>query len=251
MWSSRRPGSPTDAVTTLFISDLHLDDSRPATLRAFLSFLAGPASRAEALYILGDLFEAWVGDDDDSELATSVREGLHRLSARVPVYVMHGNRDFLVGDRFCNDTGCLLLADPTVIRIGGRQALLMHGDTLCTADAEYLAFRQQVRDPAWQQALLAKPLAERCAIARALREGSRAASSNKPEDILDVTPAEVDRVMAGHGVDLLIHGHTHRPAAHAETHGERLVLGDWDAEGWLIRWDSHGPELESFRIAPA
>ncbi|TNF36536.1 MAG: UDP-2,3-diacylglucosamine diphosphatase [Gammaproteobacteria bacterium] len=235
-------------MPTLFISDLHLDSSRPATLRAFLSFLQGPARRADALYILGDLFEAWIGDDDDSALATQVREGLQQLSHTVPVYVMHGNRDFLLGDTFCMESGCVLLADPTLIDIGGRQALLMHGDTLCTADTDYLAFREQVRQPAWQQALLAKPLAERRQIAAQLREGSREASSNKAEDIMDVSPAEVDRIMAEYGVDLLIHGHTHRPATHPVTHGSRIVLGDWDTNGWLIRWDRHGPELESFPI---
>lgn len=237
-------------MTTLFISDLHLDASRPATLRAFLSFLDGPALRAEALYILGDLFEAWVGDDDDSPLADAVREGLSQLTRHVPVYLMHGNRDFLIGDDFCLSTNSLLLADPTVIDLHGRQALLMHGDTLCTADADYLAFREQVRNPAWQQALLDKPLAERRQIAAQLREGSREASSNKPEDIMDVTAAEVDRVMAEHNIDLLIHGHTHRPATHSVTCGTRMVLGDWDTQGWLIRWDKHGPELESFPIAP-
>lgn len=235
-------------MPTLFISDLHLDSSRPATLRAFLSFLQGPARRADALYILGDLFEAWIGDDDDSALATQVREGLQQLSHTVPVYVMHGNRDFLLGDTFCMESGCVLLADPTLIDIGGRQALLMHGDTLCTADTDYLAFREQVRQPAWQQALLAKPLAERRQIAAQLREGSREASSNKAEDIMDVSPAEVDRIMAEYGVDLLIHGHTHRPATHPVAHGSRIVLGDWDTNGWLIRWDRHGPELESFPI---
>ncbi|HEY9035532.1 MAG TPA: UDP-2,3-diacylglucosamine diphosphatase [Pseudomonadales bacterium] len=237
-------------MTTFFISDLHLDASRPATLRAFLSFINGPAERAEALYILGDLFEAWVGDDDDSPLATAVRDGLQQLSTRVPIYLMHGNRDFLIGDDFCMDTGCVLLHDPTLINIHGRHALLMHGDTLCTADTDYLAFRDQVRQKNWQQALLAKPLAERRDIAAQLREGSRKASSNKAEDIMDVTAAEVDRIMAEYGVDLLIHGHTHRPATHAVKHGTRMVLGDWDALGWCIRWDRHGPELESFPISP-
>ena len=237
-------------MTTLFISDLHLDASRPATLRAFLSFLKGPAERADALYILGDLFEAWVGDDDDSALATAVREGLRQLSTRVPIYLMHGNRDFLIGDDFCMDTGCVLLHDPTLINIHGRHALLMHGDTLCTADTDYLAFREQVRQNSWQQALLAKPLTERWSIAAQLRNDSREASSNKPEDIMDVTATEVDRIMAEHEVDLLIHGHTHRPATHAVKHGTRIVLGDWDDLGWCIRWDRLGPELESFPISP-
>ena len=182
--------------------------------------------------------------------ADAVREGLTRLTRQVPVYLMHGNRDFLIGDDFCLSTNSLLLADPTVIELHGRQALLMHGDTLCTADTDYLAFREQVRNPDWQQALLDKPLDERRHIATQLREGSREASSNKPEDIMDVTAAEVDKVMAEYGVDLLIHGHTHRPATHTVQHGMRMVLGDWDAQGWLIRWDKHGPELESFPIAP-
>lgn len=235
-------------MTILFIADLHLHSSRPATLRAFLSFLAGEARSAHALYILGDLFESWIGDDDDSPLATAVCAGLRALTAVCPVHVMHGNRDFLLGAGFCRRSGCTLIDDPIRIDCHGRPALLMHGDTLCTADTDYLAFRRQVRDPAWQTDFLTRPLSERRQIAQRLREGSREASRGKPEAIMDVTPAEVDRVMQAHGVDLLIHGHTHRPASHREAAGQRIVLGDWDRLGWLLRWDADGPRLASFPI---
>lgn len=235
-------------MSTLFIADLHLQPEKPATLRAFLSLLAGEAREADALYMLGDLFEAWIGDDDDSPMACQVRESLKRLSATTPVFFMHGNRDFLIGERFAENSGCRLLSDPYRINLYGRPVLLMHGDTLCTEDRKYQQFRQQVRDPAWQAALLAKPLAERQQIAQQLRQASRDSSRYKSEAIMDVTPAEVERVMRQHDVDCLIHGHTHRPACHTEPTGTRIVLGDWEANGWVLRWDARGPELASFPI---
>jgi UDP-2,3-diacylglucosamine hydrolase len=236
----------------LFISDLHLDLSRPAITEAFYAFLAGRGRQADALYILGDLFELWVGDDDDSPLAMDVATHLHQLvDAGTQVFFMHGNRDFLVGERFAEAAGAELLPDPTVIKAGGQRLLLMHGDTLCTEDRDYQAFRQQVRQPAWMEAVLAKPLAERRALGRQLREQSRSMNSRKTEDIMDVTESEVLTVMQHHGADKLIHGHTHRPARHpidvGSTHGERIVLGDWDQNAWCLRYDGDW-ELQSWPL---
>lgn len=233
---------------TLFISDLHLDASRPAVITALADFLKNN-SNVDALYILGDLFEAWLGDDDDSDLAAHVRSLLHAFSAAGPkLYLMQGNRDFLLGNDLCDAVGATLLADPTAIDLYGTPTLLMHGDSLCTADEEYQAFRKTARDPAWQAELLARSLVERRAIAEQLRAASKDAGSNKAEDIMDVTQDEVQRVMQAHSVGRLIHGHTHRPAAHREASGERWVLGDWDQQGWYIEAAPEGVELINFDI---
>lgn len=219
---------------TLFISDLHLDPSRPAVTRALADFLAANTG-SKALYILGDLFEAWPGDDDDSPLAREVIAMLRKFSdTGAGLYIMHGNRDFLLGDRFCRATGATLLADPTLIDLDGEPTLLMHGDSLCTGDGEYQAFRKTARDPAWQAQLLAQSLQERRELAARLRSMSREANSNKAEDIMDVTPADVEKTMHEHNTRQLIHGHTHRPARHEQRGGTRWVLGDWEQQGWYI-----------------
>lgn len=232
-------------MTTLFISDLHLDESRPAITRAFFDFLDQKAANADALYILGDFFEVWVGDDDDAPFSRQIVERLSQL--KTPLYFMVGNRDFLVGERFSRETGAILLTDPSVIDLYGTQVLLMHGDSLCTTDTEYMAFRQQARSPQWQEALLAKPLEERRAFAKQLREQSKSMNSLKAEDIMDVTPEEVLKVMVDANVSTLIHGHTHRPDRHPlEINGqpaERIVLGDWCKKLWWIEASSAGIEL--------
>ena len=233
---------------SLFISDLHLDSSRPATIRALDTFLQDSID-AEALYILGDLFEAWLGDDDDSPLARDMTSLLRRFSDAGPhLYLMQGNRDFLLGERFCEAVGANFLADPTVIALYGTSTLLMHGDSLCTADADYQSFRKMARDPAWQADLLSRSLEERRAIAEHLRSVSKDASSNKAEDIMDVSPEAVQLELQAHGVQRLIHGHTHRPATHPEAAGERWVLGDWDASGWDIEATPSQLELIQFDI---
>ncbi|GAA5526055.1 UDP-2,3-diacylglucosamine hydrolase [Microbulbifer aestuariivivens] len=229
-------------MTTYLISDLHLDESRPAITAAFYAFLRTQAAGAEALYILGDFFEVWVGDDDDSPFAEEVAQALKCYSATgVELYLMHGNRDFLLGEEFARRAGAVLLPDPSPVRLGGREVLLMHGDSLCTRDGEYMAFRQQARNPQWQAALLAKPLDERRQIAAQIRAASKSMNSLKAEDIMDVTPEEVEKALRTHGVRTLIHGHTHRPAHHTldldGENAERIVLGDWGNEGWCIRAD--------------
>jgi len=243
-------------MTTLFISDLHLDPSRPAVVRAFFQFLQEQAAKADALYILGDFFEVWIGDDDDSELALSVIKALKQVtSSGTPVFLMHGNRDFLIGSDFLRRSGCQLLADPSLVDLYGQPVLLMHGDTLCTDDLAYMAFRAECRSEDWQSALLSRPLTERRVLAQQMRAESKAASSNKSSEIMDVNPQEVHRVMQAHQVNLLIHGHTHRPAIHnlqddsSDKSAQRVVLGDWHDTGWVLYYrDDNSFTLEAFSI---
>lgn len=240
-------------MLTLFISDLHLHETRPQITRAFFHFLQTQAISAEKLYILGDFFDAWVGDDDDSPLNIEVASELKKLrGSGTQIFLMHGNRDFLLGDKFAAQAGAQILAEYALIDLYGQPALLVHGDSLCTDDIEYMAFRQQVRSPLWQQQILAQPLAARRILAAQLREKSQAMNSLKAEDIMDVNQAEVVRVMQSAGVKRLIHGHTHRPARHVfdingET-AERIVLGDWHDKGWAIYADEQKTELISWPI---
>lgn len=241
-------------MSVLFVSDLHLDPARPAATEAFLALLAGPAREATALYILGDLFEAWVGDDDPGEPGASVCEALKALSeAGVPVYLMRGNRDFLYGQRIAERSGATLLPDPCVVDLQGVPTLLMHGDLLCTDDAAYQAFRRQVRDPAWQQQFLSQPLAARHAFAAQARAASREHQQGLAESITDVNPEAVVDALRRHGVTRLIHGHTHRPAMHelvVDDHAaQRIVLGDWYEQGSVLRLDADGLVLESLPLA--
>ena len=240
-------------AATLFISDLHLSAERPAITQLFLEFLRDRAAGADALYILGDLFEYWVGDDacDEAEYRPIVA-GLRALTqSGVPVYVMHGNRDFLIGEGFAQATGARLLPDPTVIELCGNRTLLMHGDTLCTDDVEYQRFRVYIRQPAQIQGFLAKPLAERNAMLRGYREMSKAATAQKAEDIMDVNANAVGVALRAHGVRTLIHGHTHRPADHRiDLDGmpaRRIVLGDWYEQGSVLHCDANALRLETLR----
>lgn len=238
---------------TLFISDLHLHESRPQVTRAFFHFLYTQAIHAEALYILGDFFDAWIGDDDDSELLQDVANGLHKLNdLGVAIYFMHGNRDFLLGEAYASKAGMELIPDGIIIDLYGTPTLLMHGDSLCTDDVEYQQFRAMVRSPQWQQQILAQPLAARRALAAQMREKSQSMNSLKAEDILDVSPAEVIAQMEAAGVTRMIHGHTHRPARHPLVidgkPAERIVLGDWHNSGWCIKADSVGIELFDWKI---
>jgi UDP-2,3-diacylglucosamine hydrolase len=221
---------------SIFVSDLHLCPSRPAVNAAFFEFLRGPASRADALYILGDLFEYWAGDDDLDAFNASVLAGLNRLTGEgIKLFVMHGNRDFLIGDRFVAATGARLLADPTLVDVCGTRTLLMHGDTLCTDDTGYQQFRAKVRNPAYQQQFLAQPLAARKTIIAGLRVENSEKKQLKSEAIMDVSPVAVEAVLREHAYPRLIHGHTHRPALHrhvVDGHAcERWVLADWYSSG--------------------
>ncbi len=228
-------------MSTLFISDLHLEDSQPRTTGWLLEFLAGPAREAEALYILGDLFEYWIGDDALSTTASKVAEAIAALSSSgVPCFFMHGNRDFLLGDAFASQAGMTLLPESLVIDLHGTPTLLLHGDSLCTDDVEYQAFRQQSRNPAWQAAILAKSVKERLQMARDARDASKDHMETVSTEIMDVNESTVRDHFQEHGVRRMIHGHTHRPAVHRyETEdgiaAERIVLADWSTEGSYLR----------------
>ena len=241
---------------TLFISDLHLAGERPAINRRFFAFLREQAQRAAALYVLGDLFEYWIGDEeldtpDGDPLARKVAEAFGALSrAGVGVRLMHGNRDFLIGRRFCELSGARLLEDPSVEKLGGARTLLMHGDTLCTDDSDYQAWRKIARSSAWQREFLAKPLPERRKALQALRERSREVVGAKPAEIMDVNDGAVREALRQHQLTRLVHGHTHRAARHVlEVDGracERWVLPDWYERGGYLSIDDAGPRLVSF-----
>ncbi|WP_405229897.1 UDP-2,3-diacylglucosamine diphosphatase [Lentisalinibacter sediminis] len=234
-------------MTKLFISDLHLQAARPDITERFFCFLETEAAQAEALYILGDLFEAWIGDDDPDEHNREVQAAMRRLTdAGVAGYFMHGNRDFLIGDAFAERTGFTLLDDPVVHDLYGTPVLLSHGDAYCTDDVEYQAFRRQSRDPAWQQQVLSMSVEQRRALAGQAREESRAAMVDKAEDIMDVNADAVAAALREAGVTTLVHGHTHRPAVHEldldGTPATRIVLGDWYEQGTVLHWTPEGPD---------
>ena len=235
-----------------FISDLHLHESRPDITEAFIKFTTKTANQAERLYILGDFFETWIGDDDKNDLVSLVKETLIELNQSTKIYAMHGNRDFLIGNKFLQETGAVLLEDPKKENMFGRSVLLMHGDLLCTDDKDYQSFRKTTREASWQRDFLSKPLLERKEIASELRATSKKATSEKKESIMDVSDDEVKKVMTNHSVNLLIHGHTHRPNKHSLTinniPSQRIVLGDWDNFGWYIWMDSNSCELKKFPI---
>lgn len=243
-------------MTTLFVSDLHLDPSRPDITALFLGLLETEGPQAEAIYVLGDLFEAWLGDDDRSEPGESVAAALRRVSdAGIPVYLMRGNRDFLLGQSFADRAGACLLPDPCVIDLHGQPTVLMHGDLLCTDDHRYLAFRRQVRNADWQQDFLAQPLAQRQAFAAQARAASQMhqaglASAGQLESITDVNAAAVAEVLGRYGVQRLIHGHTHRPAIHTlitcDGSATRVVLGDWYTQGSVLRASRDGLALSGY-----
>jgi UDP-2,3-diacylglucosamine hydrolase len=237
-------------VATLFISDLHIDASRPAILEQFLAFLQTEARHAEALYILGDLFESWIGDDAPDPAQSEAIAGLRTLTSHgVPCFVMHGNRDFLLSRQFCEASGAQLLPDPLLITLYGEPVLVMHGDALCTDDRAYQRLRATVRDADWQRQFLALSIAARRALAGAARAGSQAHTQAMQHSITDVNPDSVALALRAAGTSTLLHGHTHRPAIHAlEVDGRprtRIVLGDWYDQGSLLRWDHDGPQLQS------
>lgn len=240
-------------MTDLFLSDLHLDATRPGIIRLFLDFLDRDARAADRLYILGDLFESWVGDDLIDDLSEAIAGGLSRLSGSgTAISFLHGNRDFLLGPAYAKRCGMALITDPCKIQIDGRQALLCHGDTLCTDDLVYQQFRQQVRNRQWQQTFLAKPLAERLEFARQTRSQSATHTATASEKIMDVNPTTVRALMVDSEVDLLIHGHTHRPAVHDLTFesakAQRIVLGDWYEQGSVLVGRNGQLKLETLEL---
>ena len=253
-------------MRTLLIADLHLSEHSPDITQGFLDYLATTASGAQALYILGDLFDAWIGDDllalphPMAEVANRVVHALAALAeSGTAVYFMHGNRDFLIGERFINACQASLLPETELVELHNIPVVLMHGDSLCTRDEAFMAFRQQSRDPQWQAQMLALPLPQRLELAKSLRQQSDSANADKADDIMDVTPAEVVKVMTDYGVVTLIHGHTHRPRVHdltvEEVPAKRYVLGDWDSQhGWDIVIDDEAtsttmPQLRQFSLS--
>jgi len=240
----------------LFASDTHLSAHRPAAVAAFVEFLAGPVRRADRLYLLGDVFDLWLGDDDDRAPHPEVEAALaDAVSAGVPVDLMRGNHDFLLGDAFAERTGCRLIDEPHVIDAMDERTILLHGDTLCTRDVEYQAFRGHARDPANQRAFLARPMEERAQEAAKIRATSDSRTRLKTEDIMDVTDDEVARVLSECGATRMIHGHTHRPGVHEidleAGPATRIVLGDWYDRGTVLLWDEAGGRLVRSRHLPA
>ncbi|WP_455231517.1 UDP-2,3-diacylglucosamine diphosphatase [Geopseudomonas aromaticivorans] len=240
-------------MSVLFISDLHLEAERPDITRAFLHFLETRATGAEALYILGDFFEVWVGDDAMDEFQRAIALALRQLAdSGTRIYLMHGNRDFMLGKRFCRAAGCSLLREGSVIQLNGESVLLLHGDSLCTRDESYQRLRKRLRNPFSLWLLRNLPLATRHKLARKLRDASRMRTREKAAEIIDVTPEVVPQLMAERGVRTLIHGHTHRPAIHQllvdGQNAQRIVLGDWDQQGWALEVDARGYHLTPFPL---
>lgn len=236
---------PARDVTTLFVSDLHLHPSRPDVISCFIDLLKQQQGQARALYILGDLFETWVGDDHPEPAYQPVKTALkYCIQAGTPIYLLHGNRDFLLGKQFCSETGCTLLHDPARIELHGIATLLMHGDSLCIDDTEYQAFRKMVRTPGWQAQALDLPLEQRLKTASKARLQSKLAMQDKAADIMDVNQNEVTKFMRQYRVHCLIHGHTHRPGIHSVKldtgEATRIVLGDWHRCGSVLRIDPQG-----------
>ena len=237
----------------IFISDLHLDPSQPDITERFTQFVERYGMNAAAVYILGDFFEVWIGDDDRQPFIQEIKTLLRKLTEHgVPVYLMHGNRDFLIGKRFCAQTGCQLLMDPTIIELYGKRVLLMHGDTLCTRDVKYLKFRKKVRNKWIQRLYLALPLRLRQTIAQKMREGSNQHVDNIDAATMDVDYRYVEELIDQYEADLMIHGHTHRPQIvqhpNKKKKQRRYVLGAWHQDGWMIEASQLGFRLMKLNL---
>lgn len=237
-------------MSTLFISDLHLSGERENITTLFIEFLETRASHADALYILGDLFEVWPGDDMiQPDYKACIVAMKHLADSGIPLFVMRGNRDFLMAERFAEVSGATLIEDPTLINLYGTPTLLMHGDTLCTDDIDYQKFRSMVRDPLWQANFIAKTNEERLAMTSQYRKISKEKTAEKSMNIMDVNQTAVETALTGHNVNQLIHGHTHRPAIHNFSLNnqkmKRIVLGDWFEQGSLLLCDESGCRLEA------
>jgi len=233
-----------------FISDLHLSDKHPELTQAFFKFLEESKEACTHLFILGDLFETWIGDDDDSSINIEIKQALKAFTTNGPeTFFIHGNRDFLVGEAFAKETGITLLPDPYTLEINNQKVILSHGDFLCTDDKDYIDFRNQVRDKDWQDEFLKKSLGQRKQIARNLRTDSKEATSKKSNEITDVNNQSVEDFINEHQPHIFIHGHTHRPNIHDVGSSKRIVLGDWGEYGWLLTIDGQEFNLEKFSIA--
>ena len=238
-------------MSRVFISDLHLESEQDPKYRSFQQVLRDACENGEEVYILGDLVDVWIGDDDDSSFAKALISDLRSCAAQIPIHVMHGNRDFLYRDEFASLTDAILLADPYVLDRDDlpERILLSHGDAYCTSDIAYMQMRNLFRSPAWQNQILGSTLDERRELARSLREQSKASNELKAENITDVVEAEIERDLLEHDCTTMIHGHTHRPGIHALRNGtKRVVLGDWDLCGWLLRQHASTFTLERFPV---
>jgi|TARA_B100001996_G_scaffold364013_1_gene332693 UDP-2,3-diacylglucosamine hydrolase len=225
-------------MSTLFISDLHLDSKRPNVINFFINFLNNLNNDVKTIYILGDFVEYWVGDDDPAIGLQEVFKLIKKISKKIDIYFMHGNRDFMISKKYCEKNGMKLLSDPTIINLYNKKILLMHGDTLCIDDTEYQKFRYMVRSEKWQKEMLKKPLNERLLLAKNLRTKSKNETDNKDEFIMDVNDEEVKKVILKHNADILIHGHTHRPNIQKilfnNKEVKRIVLGDWYDKSYIL-----------------
>ena len=237
-------------MTSFFISDIHLSDSNNKLSSAFINFLKKSKNSCSQLFILGDLFEVWIGDDHQTDFIDSIKSELLNFTTNGPdTYFMHGNRDFLIGEKFTADTGIKILPDPYEININNNKVLLSHGDFLCTDDIDYINFRNQVRDKSWQKDFLGKSIEERNEIASKLRSDSNDATQNKSSEITDVNELSVKKIINDYSPNIFIHGHTHRPNVHEYASSKRIVLGDWGDFGWYLYLDEKSCNLEKFSIA--
>ena len=235
-------------MSAIFISDLHLDDSNSIRFEALRKLLGEAIEEDFEVFILGDLTEVWVGDDDDSSFAESLKSLLYECTRKIPIYLMNGNRDFLYGQQFESETGVELIPDPYELNSKAHSVLLAHGDAYCTKDLEYQQLRSILRSPEGIKSLLTQTLEQRRNLAQQLREKSKSANELKAENIMDVTEEAIDTEMRAKSCDILIHGHTHRPAVHKQRWGTRYVLGDWDRCGWFLKMIGHDFELKCFPI---
>ena len=236
-------------MSSCFISDLHLDNKREDIKKAFFKFLESEALEFENLYILGDLFEVWIGDDYEDEFTSEVISGLKQFSlSNKNIFIMHGNRDFLLGEKFAEKCGAELISDPLILDIEEKKIMLSHGDIFCTDDLGYQNFKEKVRNEKWKKEFLSKDLKDREEIAKNLRKESAIQNSKKEDFLMDVNKSEVEKIAQENEVDILIHGHVHRPKIHNEFFGQRIVLGDWDKRYWFISLIGEKVSLHSSEI---
>ena len=236
-------------MSSCFISDLHLDNKHEEIKKAFFKFLESEASEFENLYILGDLFEVWIGDDFEDDFTREVISELKKFSLKDKnIFIMHGNRDFLLGEKFAEKCGAKLISDPLILDKEEKKIMLSHGDIFCTDDVEYQSFKEKVRNEKWQKEFLSKDLKDREEIAKNLRNESAMKNSKKEDYLMDVNKTEVEKIARENEVEILIHGHVHRPKIHNEVFGQRIVLGDWNKKYWFISLIGERVSLRSNEI---